>query len=88
MPGLRRCTGPCWFHRSGRPEAGVAALAPEGIGKLDYGNLVVDGLIGWGGLAARARLADLANPLGISSGPNTRPWEHLPDLAALRRRLG
>ena len=34
----------------------VAALVPAGIGKLDYGNLRVEGLVGWGGLAARARL--------------------------------
>jgi len=32
----------------------VAHLAPEGIGKLDYGQLRVHGLIGWGGLASRA----------------------------------
>jgi hypothetical protein len=67
----------------------VAALAPEGIGKLDYGNLVVDDLMRWGGLVAEARLAD---PAGIGPEPNSRPWEHLPDLAALsdqlRRRLG
>jgi hypothetical protein len=48
----------------------VAALAPAGIGKLDYGNLVVNGLIGWGGLAARARLADRGITLRI--GQNRR----------------
>jgi len=36
----------------------VAALVPAGIGKLGYGNLVVDGVSGWGGLVARARLAN------------------------------
>jgi hypothetical protein len=50
---------------------------------------VVEGVIGWGGLVARARLVD---PGGIGPEPNSRPWEHLPDLAALsdqlRRRLG
>jgi hypothetical protein len=32
----------------------VAALVPSGIGKLSYGNLRVDGLFGWGALAAHA----------------------------------
>jgi hypothetical protein len=68
----------------------VAHLAPEGIGKLDYGNLVVDGLVGWGGLASRVRLAQLAHPAGgIDVGvpePNSRPWQHLPDLAAIGER--
>ena len=62
----------------------VAHLAPEGIGKLDYGQLRVHGLIGWGGLASRARLADPANPFGTAVEPNSRPFGHLPDLAALR----
>ena len=71
----------------------VAHLAPEGIGKLDYGQLRVDDLIGWGGLASRARLAQLAHPAGGIDvcvpvpGPNTRPWEHLPDLTALSEQL-
>ena len=44
-------------RQGGRLErALVAALAPAGIGKLDYGNFRVEGLVGWGGLAARARL--------------------------------
>ena len=50
---------------------------------------LVEGVIGWGGLVARARLAD---PDGIGPEPNSRPWEHLPDLVALsdqlRQRLG
>ena len=44
-------------RQGGRLErALVAALVPAGIGKLDYCNLSVEGLVGWGGLAARARL--------------------------------
>jgi hypothetical protein len=70
----------------------VAHLAPKGIGKLELRSAQVDGLIGWGGLAARARLDDPANPLGRAVESNSRPWQHLPDLAtlseALRRRLG
>jgi hypothetical protein len=50
----------------------------------------VDGLIGWGALAARARLVDRG--ISPTPGPNSRPWQHLPDLAALtsqlKKRLG
>jgi len=78
----------------------IAALVPEGLDSsaLGFDQLRVDGLIGWGGLAARARLAQLAHPargidVGVPvPGPNSRPWEHLSDLAALtsqlKRRLG
>jgi len=52
----------------------------------------MDGLLGWGALAARARLAQLGNPFGTAVEPNSRPWQHLQDLTALRdqlrRRLG
>ena len=63
----------------------VVALAPEGVGKLPYGRLSVDGLVGWGALVAHARQQ---NPPEPGPRPNTRPWEHLPDLAALTERLG
>ena len=63
----------------------VAALAPQGIGKLGWGQLDVKGLIGWGALVARARQADPPEP---DPRPNTKPWEHLGDLDELRQRLG
>jgi hypothetical protein len=72
----------------------VAALAPEGLasGQLGYEQLVVDGLVGWGGLAGRARLAPRNLPAGTAPEPNIQLWQHLGDLAALRdqlrRRLG
>lgn len=63
----------------------VVALAPEGVGKLPYGQLSVDGAVGWGALVAHARQQ---HPPGPEPRPNERPWEHLDDLDALSERLG
>jgi hypothetical protein len=43
------------------------------------------GLVGWDALVARARQADPPEP---GPRPNTKPWEHLGDLAALSGQLG
>ena len=55
----------------------VAALAPQGIGKLAYGQLAVNGLIGGGVLAATHQ-----------APPTARPFEHLGDLAGISSQLG
>ncbi len=60
----------------------VVALAPEGVGKLPYGRLSVDGLAGWGALVARARQQ---NPPEPGPKPNTRPgstWATWPSSAS------
>ena len=48
----------------------VAALAPDGVGKLDYGHFAMDGVIGWSVLVAQARRTDPAEP---DPQPNARP---------------
>jgi hypothetical protein len=63
----------------------VVALAPEKVGLLPYGHLAVDGLVGWGALVAHARQTDPTEP---EPRPNTRPWQHLPDLDALTEQFG
>ena len=60
----------------------VAHLMPSGIDKLGWGQHTMEGLIGWGGLVARARQQNLPDPR-----PGTKPWEHLPDLDALSEQL-
>jgi hypothetical protein len=55
----------------------VAHLAPQQIGMLGYDNLRVPGLVGWAVLAVTRQ-----------APPNTRPWEHLRDLAAVSEQLG
>ena len=42
----------------------------------------MDGLVGWGAVSAQAQLQGEPDPK-----PNTRPWQHLPDLDALTERL-
>ena len=55
----------------------VAHLAPQGIPKLASGNLLtVSGLQGWGALAATRKVQS-----------NSQPFEHLGDLADLRKQL-
>jgi hypothetical protein len=78
----------------------VAHLAPEGLNSsaMGFGSFQIDGLVGWGSIAARARIADRDRSVSGSGGssampgPNSRPFGHLPDLAALtselKRRLG
>ena len=65
----------------------VTAVVPEGLDKLGWNQLRVNGLIGWG--AACASLLRRGEP---QPPPNRTPWAHLPDLEALteqlRRRLG
>ena len=61
----------------------VVALAPQGLGKLGWGQLKVNGLIGWGAVCAQALLQD--PPVQVP--PNARPWQHLPDLDALSEQL-
>jgi len=58
----------------------VTSLAPNGVRILSYGQLAINGLIGWGALVARARKQ---NPPAPDPAPNHRPWEHLGNLAAL-----
>ena len=60
----------------------VTALAPQGVGKLGYGQFSMNGLVGWGAVSAQAQLQGEPDPK-----PNTRPWQHLPDLDALTERL-
>ena len=55
----------------------MAHLAPQGIPKLASGNLLtVSGLQGWGALAATRKVQS-----------NSQPFEHLGDLADLRKQL-
>ena len=55
----------------------VSALMPEGVPKLASGNLIViAGLQGWGALAATRKVPS-----------NSKPFEHLSDLADLRKQL-
>jgi hypothetical protein len=61
----------------------VTALAPEGIGKLGWGQLALTGLIGYGALVAEAHRQGESPPK-----PGRIPWEHLSDLAALSEHLG
>jgi hypothetical protein len=60
---------------------------PQGLGKLGFGKLRVDGLIGWGAVWIEAQRR--GEPLPKS---NSHPWLHLGDLAEIRdqlaRRLG
>ena len=58
-------------------QALVASLAPNGIGKLPYGQFSMNGLVGWVALRATREVP-----------PNTAPWEHLGDLAELKQQLG
>ncbi len=59
------------------------ALAPQGVDKLGWGHLAVNGLVGWAILVAKARQQDLPDPK-----PNTKPWQHLgDDLDALSEQL-
>jgi hypothetical protein len=62
----------------------VASLAPQGVGRLPYGNVEVPGLVGWGVLKARAQRRD---PPVEGPKANTRPFEHLGDLEALTEQL-
>ena len=64
----------------------VAHLAPRGLPRLGYGNLIVDGLVGWGALSARAQ--QRSSPSQPAPKPNTSPWQHLGDLEALSTQLG
>jgi hypothetical protein len=64
----------------------VTALAPQGVGKLGYGQHSIDGLVGWAALVARAQQGD--PPSQPAPRPNIRPWEHLGDLDALSEQLG
>jgi hypothetical protein len=62
----------------------VAALAPDKVGFLPYGQLSISGLVGWGALVAHAWQQDPPEP-GLR--PNTKPFGHLGDLAALGEQL-
>jgi hypothetical protein len=62
-----------------RVRAPVTSLAPNGVGKLGYGQHEVEGLIGWAVLVAQA-----TKPLE----PNKVAWQHLPHLDDLRQQLG
>ena len=64
----------------------VTELAPSGVDKLGWGQLRVDGLIGWSVLVARARQPPTQPK--PEPKPNERPWEHLGDLAGLSKQLG
>jgi hypothetical protein len=55
----------------------VSALMPEGVPKMSYGTLLsVSGLEGWGVLAPTRKVPS-----------NSKPFEHLGDLADLRQQL-
>jgi hypothetical protein len=62
----------------------VAAPTPDRLGKLGYGQLAVDGLIGWSALVAHARRQRPA----VDPRPNTKSWQHVGDLEALSEQLG
>jgi hypothetical protein len=61
----------------------LVALAPQGVGKLTYDQLALDGLIGWAAVYAQALLQEPEAQVP----PNARPWFHLGDLDALTERL-
>jgi hypothetical protein len=60
----------------------VAALAPQGIGELPYGQHTVNGLIGWAVLRVEAQRRGTESPK-----PNSSPWQHLGDLTELSEQL-
>jgi hypothetical protein len=62
----------------------VVALVPEKLGRLSWGNLRVDGLIGWAVLVTRARQQ---NPPAPDPAPNSRSWEHLADISEMSDEL-
>ena len=61
----------------------LASLAPEGVGKLPYGQLAVDGLVGWSVLVAKPGGPTPPEP---DPKPNPRPWQHLGDIEQLAER--
>ena len=60
----------------------VASLTPQGVQHLGWGQLRVDGLIGWGAIVALARQQDKPDPKA-----NAVSWSHLGNVDALKEQL-
>jgi hypothetical protein len=60
----------------------VTSIAPSGVGKLDFGNFSMPGLIGFGAVVAEAHRRGESPP-----SPGIKPWQHLGDVDALSERL-